>query len=59
MHVRDCVVTVCELPLLPTNTAGETFLHKSGTVQSVDWIFLTGAPAWRSLDEYVTLDKTF
>jgi hypothetical protein len=30
----------------------EIFLHKSGAVRSV------GAPAWRRLDEYVTLDKS-
>jgi len=36
------------LPLpLPNNTASETFLNKFGVVGSVDWIFLTGAPAWR------------
>jgi len=34
-------------------------LYKSGEVWSVDWIFITGAPAWRWLGEYVTLDKTF
>ena len=28
-------------------------------MQSVDWIFITRAPAWRWLDEYVTLDKKF
>jgi len=27
-----------ELPLLPNSTASETFLHKSGAMQSVDWI---------------------
>ena len=47
MHVPDCVVTVYELPLLPNSTADEAFLRKSGTVQSVDWTFLTGAPVWR------------
>ena len=33
-----------ELPLLPNNTASETFLHKSGAVRKVDWIFITGGP---------------
>jgi len=28
-------------------------------VRSVDWVFITGAPAWSWLREYVTLDKTF
>jgi len=45
--------------LLPNNTAGETFLHKSGAVRRVDWIFIIGAPASRWLDEHVTLNKTF
>ena len=56
--ISDCVETVCVLPLVPNNTVSETFFHKSGAV-SVDWIFITGAPAWRWLHEYVTLDKTF
>jgi len=47
IHVPDCVVTIYELPLLPNNAAGETFLHKSGTVRSADWIFVIGPPAWR------------
>ena len=28
-------------------------------VRSVDWIFIVGAPVWRWLGQYVTLDKTF
>jgi len=40
-------------------TASETFLLKSGAVRSLDWIFITGASAWRWLGEYVALDKTF
>jgi hypothetical protein len=27
IHIHDCVETVYELPLLPNNTARETFLH--------------------------------
>jgi hypothetical protein len=42
MHVTDCIVTVYELPLLPNNTASETFLHKWGTVQSVTGYFSLG-----------------
>ena len=42
----DCVETVYELPLLPNNTASEMFLHKSGAVRSVDWMFIVGAPVW-------------
>ena len=45
IHIPDCVQTVYKLPLLPNSTAIETFLHKSGAVRSVDWIFLAGAPA--------------
>ena len=58
-HVSDCIETVYELPLLPNNTASETFLHKSGAVLSVDWVFIIGVRAWRWLGEYVTLDRTF
>jgi hypothetical protein len=36
---------VYELPLLPNNTASETFLQKSEAVQRVGWIFITGVPA--------------
>jgi hypothetical protein len=32
------------------------FLQKSGAVRRVDWIFITGAPAWSQLGEYVTLN---
>jgi hypothetical protein len=35
IHVSDSVEIVCELPLLPNNTASEIFLHKSGKVGSV------------------------
>ena len=47
IHISDCVQTVHELPLLPNDIASETFLHKSEAIQSVDWIFIIGAPAWR------------
>ena len=59
IHISDCVEIVCKVPLIPNNTVGETFLHKSGAVRSVDWIFNIGAPAWRWLGECVTLDKTY
>jgi hypothetical protein len=36
----DCVETVCELPLLANNNASEIFLHKSGAMRSVDWMFI-------------------
>jgi hypothetical protein len=58
-HVSQCIETVFELPLLPNFTAIETFIHKWGTLRIVDWIFLTGAPVWRSLGEYVTLGNIF
>ena len=34
-------------------------LHKSGAVRSVDWIFIIGAPVWRWLGQYATLDRPF
>jgi hypothetical protein len=37
----------------------QQFILKSGAVRSGDWIFITGAPAWRLLEECVTMDKTF
>jgi len=46
-HIYECVETVYELPLLPHNTASETFLHQPGALRSVDLIFSNGAPAWR------------
>jgi len=46
-HTHICVETVYELQLLPNNTAAEIFLHISGAVRSVDWIFISGALAWR------------
>jgi hypothetical protein len=36
-----------ELLLLPNKTWSETFLHKSGMVWSVGWIFITGALGWQ------------
>ena len=39
-HTPDQAEIVYQLPLLPNNTASETFLHKSGAVRSFDWIFL-------------------
>ena len=47
IYISDCVEIVCDLPLLPKNTACETFLHKSVAVRSVDWLFIIGAPFWR------------
>jgi len=58
-HISDWSETVYGLPLLPNNTVSETFLHKSGAVRSVDWVFIIGVPVWRWLGEYVALGKTF
>jgi len=59
VHISDYVETVHKLPLLPNYIASETFLHKSGVVRNAYWIFIVGAPAWRWLREYVTMDKKF
>jgi len=32
--------------LLTNKSASEVFLHKSGVVLSVDWIFIFVVPAW-------------
>jgi len=37
----------------------DSFLHKSGAVRSVDWIFIVRATAWRWMGEYGTLYRTF
>ena len=58
IHISDCLETVYALPLLPNNTASETFLHQPRAVRSVGWIFVIVAPAWRWLGEYVALDNT-
>jgi hypothetical protein len=34
IYISDCIETVYELPLLPNNTASETFLHKLGVAKS-------------------------
>ena len=59
IYIYGCVETVYELPLPPNSTLSEIFLHKSGDVRSVDWIFIIVGPTWRWLGEYVTLDGTF
>ena len=55
--ISDCVETVYELPLLPNNVTVKHF-YTERALRSVDWIIM-GALAWRWLDEYVTLDRTF
>ena len=45
IYVFDCVGDVHEIPLLPNNTASETFLLKSGRGRSVYCRFIIGAPA--------------
>ena len=59
IHTSHCVEILYELQLLPSSTASETFLHKSGAVRSVKWVFITEAPTWRGLCDYTTSDKTF
>jgi len=58
IHISDCVQTVYELPLLQNNTAVK-LCTQIGAVRSVDWIFIVGGPAWRSLGQCVTSDRTF
>ena len=54
MHIYDRGEIVYQLPSMQRK-----ILKRSGAVRSVDWIFITGAPAWRWLGEYVTLYRTF
>ena len=61
IYLRNCdsVQIVYQVQLLTNNTACESFLHKSGALRSVDWIFITRAAAWPWLGHYVTLDNMF
>jgi len=34
-------------------------MHGQNHIKFVDWIFITGSPAWRLLDEYMILHKSF
>jgi hypothetical protein len=54
VHISDCVEIVYELPLLPNNTANETFSQKSGALRGVDLMLINGVPTWRRLSEYLT-----
>ena len=38
-HITDCLGIVRDLLLLPKNTGNETFLHRSGALQSVGYIY--------------------
>ena len=58
IHISNCVETVCELPLLPNNTAVKHF-YTNRAVRIVDRIFIIGALTWRWLGEYVTVDRRF
>jgi len=40
IYISDTVETEYKLPLLPNSTASETFLYKSGTVRSAEWILI-------------------
>jgi len=53
IHALDSVEIVYELPLIPNNTATETFLHKSGAVLSVEWIFTIRVRAGWWMGEYM------
>jgi hypothetical protein len=44
--IHEGVEIVYELPLLLNNAVSGTFLHNSGTVQRVDYIFILGALTW-------------
>ena len=59
IYTHTCVQFVYELPLLPDNTARETYVHKLGAGRSVDWIFTIGTVGWRWPGEYVTLGRRF
>jgi hypothetical protein len=51
VYIYTWAGTVYDLPLLSNNTVSETFLQKSGAMRGVDWINITGEPAWRWLGQ--------
>jgi hypothetical protein len=59
IHISDCVQTVYELPLLLNNTIVKHFYTNLGRWEVLTGYLSLGAPAWRWLGEYVTLDRTF
>jgi len=59
IHISGCVEIVYELLLLINNSSIETFLHKSGAVRCVSWIFIPETQTWPWLGEYVMLDTKF
>jgi hypothetical protein len=46
-HITDSLEIAFELLVIQNNTASETFVDKSGAMQSADWRFIIGVPAWR------------
>jgi hypothetical protein len=41
-YITDCVEAVYELPFLRNSTVSLTYLHKSGFVRSVEWVYTIG-----------------
>jgi len=58
-YVCVCVCVCVYVHIYIIKLRVKHFLNKSDAVRIVDWIFIIGAPDWRWLGEYVTLDKTF
>jgi hypothetical protein len=58
LYISACLGTVYDLPLLPNNTASETFLHRLGALRIIDYIYHWGARL-AVTGKYVTLNKTF
>jgi len=59
IHISDCVQTVHKLPLLPNNTAVKHFYTNQERCEMLTGHLSLGAPAWRWLDQCMTLDRTF
>jgi hypothetical protein len=46
IHILDCVKIVYQLPLLPSNSTSETFIHRLGEVKCFDSITYLWGSTW-------------
>ena len=62
LHTPDCVEIVYELPLLPNNTASETFYINTERCEMLTWYLTLGpwpGPDWANTWQWTTCSKIF
>ena len=59
IHMSDCIEIVCEMPLLPHNTASEKFYTNQTRCHVLTRYVSLGHRPGGDRCEYVTLDKMF